>query len=101
MCSPDPNTNSAEPSVTNRKCVLSERPNGVFNPDKDAKLVTEPIPLKCKEDEIIVETSMLSIDAFIRTMLDEDAYHGSIPINSIMPAIGYGTRSRSAASFLA
>lgn len=91
MCSFDHNTNAAEPSVTNKKWVLTERPNGVFNPHNDVKLVSELVPLKCKDDEIIVETSMLSIDAFIRTMLDEDAYHGSILINSTMPAIGYGT----------
>ena len=33
---------------------------------------------------------MLSCDAFIRTMLDEEAYHGAVPIGGTMPAIGYG-----------
>jgi len=44
----------------------------------------------CKDDEVIVETSMLSVDAFIRTMLDEEAYHGSVAIGGVIPAFGYG-----------
>tara|TARA_B100000524_G_scaffold201180_1_gene104787 strand:+ start:732 stop:1268 length:537 start_codon:yes stop_codon:yes gene_type:complete len=36
-----------------------------------------------------VET--LSIDAFIRTMLDEKAYHGAIALGDAIPALGYGT----------
>jgi NADPH-dependent curcumin reductase len=34
---------------------------------------------------------MLSVDAFIRTMLDETAYHGSISLKQTLPALGYGT----------
>ena len=34
---------------------------------------------------------MLSVDAFLRTMLDEEAYHGSVKLGATMPAMGYGT----------
>lgn len=78
-------------SVTNQKWVLSKRPNGNFNPDTDAKLISESIfLLECEEDEVVVETQMLSVDAFIRTMLDEEAYHGSVVLGNTIPAIGYG-----------
>ncbi len=63
----------------------------MFNPDHDSKLIEEVLPLSsCDEDEVIVETSMLSVDAFIRTMLDEEAYHGSVNLGDPLPALGYG-----------
>ena len=33
---------------------------------------------------------MLSVDAFLRTMLDEKAYHGAISLGDTLPALGYG-----------
>ncbi len=77
-------------SVMNQKWVLASRPNGLFDPEKDANLVTEKLVLDCADDEVIVETDVLSVDAFIRTMLDEEAYHGSIPVGGTIRAIGYG-----------
>merc|ERR1712157_554578 len=38
----------------------------------------------------IVKVRTLSVDAFIRTMLDENAYHGSVSIGSSLPAVGEG-----------
>jgi NADPH-dependent curcumin reductase CurA len=73
----------------NRKWILVRRPTGIFHLD-DVKLVEEEITY-CEHDEIIVEANVLSCDAFIRTMCDEEAYHGSISIGSTLPAIGYGT----------
>lgn len=77
--------------VTNRKWVLERRPEGVFHPENDVKMVSEEIELKCADDEVIVETEMLSADAFIRTMLDEEAYHGSVALRQTIPSLGYGT----------
>lgn len=42
------------------------------------------------EGEAIVQCEMLSVDAFLRTMLDAEAYHGSIPLGGTVPALGYG-----------
>jgi NADPH-dependent curcumin reductase CurA len=44
-----------------------------------------------KETEIIVQPQLLSVDAFLRTMCDENAYHGSLKLGSTFPALGYGT----------
>jgi len=84
-------TSSSSTSYNNTKWVLKQRPKGLFNPDTDVEQITEEIPIaNCGDDEIIIETSCLSIDAFLRTMLDADAYHGSVDIGCTMPAIGYG-----------
>ena len=79
-------------SVDNRKWVLATRPEGVFNPEVDVKLIKEEIDLTAiADDEVLVRVGMLSVDAFIRTMLDKEAYHGSVDIGNLIPAIGYGT----------
>ncbi|CAK9014509.1 unnamed protein product [Durusdinium trenchii] len=90
------------------------RPEGVYDPALDTTLVTEQVSLEemkslvdpnctrpggrgtdCPEDKVIVKVEMLSVDAFIRTMMDEEAYHGvdgmGIPVGAVVPAIGYGT----------
>ena len=83
--------NGDDDTVTNSKWVLKARPQGVFDPSNDVELTTENIPTSSLEDdEILVETTMLSGDAFIRTMMDEEAYHGALSINDTIPAIGYG-----------
>lgn len=46
--------------------------------------------LACGDDEIVVEVDTLSVDAFIRTMLDAEAYHGSVALGNTIPALGYG-----------
>lgn len=55
-------------------------------------LYTERFPLECEADEIICEGSIIvfSVDAFIRTMLDGEAYHGVVAIGGTLPAVGYG-----------
>jgi NADPH-dependent curcumin reductase CurA len=84
-------TESNKPNiVNNHKWILERRPEGVFHPEKDVKLVSEDMALECADDEVIVETEMLSADAFIRTMLDEEAYHVAIPLGGTLPSIGYG-----------
>lgn len=83
--------NGDDDTVTNSKWVLKARPQGVFDPSNDVELTTENIPTSSLEDdEILVETTVLSGDAFIRTMMDEEAYHGALSINDTIPAIGYG-----------
>ena len=86
----------------NRKWILKRRPAGVFDPKLDAELVT--IDSETKDDDetpeattaigehqVVVEPKMLSVDAFLRTMMDEHAYHGSLPLGATIPALGYGT----------
>ena len=85
-------TSTDAKSIINKKWVLSQRPNGVFQAEKDARFVEECVHLSsCKDNEIIVDVSTLSVDAFIRTMLDKEAYHGSINIGDTIPALGYGS----------
>lgn len=43
-----------------------------------------------EEGEVVVKCEMLSVDAFLRTMLDEEAYHGAIKLGDTLPALGYG-----------
>ena len=91
MCAPEERAENG--SVTNSKWVLKERPQGIFDPNKDVELKTESIStssLDLADDEIVVESSMLSGDAFIRTMMDEEAYHGALSLGDTIPAIGYG-----------
>jgi NADPH-dependent curcumin reductase CurA len=50
--------------------------------------------------EVIVEVCALSIDGFLRTMMDENAYHGSLKLGDVLPAIGIGTVVKSNSSKL-
>ena len=43
-----------------------------------------------EDGEVVVKCEMLSVDAFLRTMLDEEAYHGAIKVGDTLPALGYG-----------
>ena len=95
MCQPSDET--LPKSVVNRKWTLKERPHGAFVAQQHAELKEETIPLNehgdslsCGEDEVIVKVETLSVDAFLRTMLDEQAYHGTVEIGQTIPAIGYG-----------
>eukprot|EP00586_Coscinodiscus_wailesii_P012020 CAMPEP_0172497302 /NCGR_PEP_ID=MMETSP1066-20121228/97939_1 /TAXON_ID=671091 /ORGANISM="Coscinodiscus wailesii, Strain CCMP2513" /LENGTH=382 /DNA_ID=CAMNT_0013269983 /DNA_START=230 /DNA_END=1378 /DNA_ORIENTATION=+ len=107
MC-PGSNVNVATANVlTNKKWVLSARPSGAFS-ENDTNMPTEEIDLEkvvemtdgstctssdafhISPDEVLVKVEALSIDAFIRTMLDEEAFHGSVSIGDTMPAMGIG-----------
>ena len=106
---PFPTTyNAMPPFYLNKKWVLARRPTGIFSlddvalqtdsivTDKASALLrdsrTEASPIEAlSPTQILVKVQMLSVDAFIRTMLDEEAYHGSIGIGDVIPAIGYGT----------
>lgn len=92
-------------SVINQKWILKARPNGVFQADHDVEMITEQVALTltsdiddndnniqtCPDDHVVVKVDTLSVDAFIRTMLDAEAYHGSVDLGKTLPAIGYGT----------
>lgn len=76
--------------LTNSKVVLAGRPKGSFAPSC-FNFVDEVIPAeRCGEDEAVIKVAFLSVDAYIRTMLDEQAYHSSIAIGGNIPALGIG-----------
>lgn len=76
--------------TTMDRWVLTQRPAGKFDASRDVEKRTEPIP-ELKSDDVLIEVEMLSVDAFVRTMLDEQAYHGRVEIGGAVPALGYGT----------
>jgi len=72
-----------------RRIVLKKRPDG--RPKESDFGIDEGDLLPLGEDQVTVEVSHLSIDAFIRTMLEErDAFHGSIPLGAPVVALGVG-----------
>jgi len=96
---------ATSPISFNRKWILKRRPVGVFDPKLDAELVVIDKPqnkdehaatnptneqLEIEDHQVVVEPQLLSVDAFLRTMYDEHAYHGSLPLGATLPAMGYG-----------
>lgn len=72
----------------NRRVVLVSRPKGIPVPG-DFRVETEALaPLA--EGQVRIDVSRLSIDAFIRTMLETSGYHGSIPEGMTVVALGVG-----------
>lgn len=81
---------AAPTTLTNIKWTLKARPVGFFT-EADATLETEEIDLtSLAPDEVVIQTEVLSVDAFLRTMLDEEAYHGSLVLGGTLPAMGIG-----------
>jgi NADPH-dependent curcumin reductase CurA len=77
--------------VANTRVVLVSRPDGDPTPDNFG---LESVPVVSPEPgQVLVAVDMLSIDAFIRTTLDDrdDSLHGSTPIGSTIGALGVGT----------
>lgn len=87
------------PDAANRKVVLARRPDGLPGPDCFRVEAEALVPLD--EGQVRVDVSHLSIDAFIRTVLEEDAYHGSLPIGGTVTALGVGRVRESRAGVLA
>ena len=75
-------------SYPNEQIVLKRRPQGAPSPDDFALETSTTPPLG--NDEVLVQTEHLSIDAFIRTVLYEEAYHAPVPIGGTVSAIGVG-----------
>lgn len=72
----------------NRKVVLARRPVGDPQP-ADFRLEVEDTA-EPAAGQAIVGVDVLSIDAFIRTVLDERAYHGGVPLGGTVKALGVG-----------
>lgn len=78
-----------------RKVVLAARPDGL-PATTDFRLEEEPLdPLS--DGQVRVDVEHLSIDAFIRTTLEEVSFHPSIPLGATVMAFGAG-RVRESAS---
>ena len=72
----------------NRKVVLASRPHGT-PVDSDFTIVEERVA-ELEPGHVLVQVDVLGIDAFIRTVLNEDAYHGSASIGAAIVALGVG-----------
>ena len=72
----------------NRKVVLATRPEGLPGPD-DFRVEEETLAA-LPDGQVRVDVEHLSVDAFIRTVLEEGAYHGSVPIGGLVAAFGVG-----------
>jgi NADPH-dependent curcumin reductase len=73
----------------NRRVVLASRPSGAFRPS-DLRVETEELAPP-DAGQAIVAVDTLSIDAFIRTILDDGSYHQSVPLGGLVMALGVGT----------
>lgn len=87
----------ASQGLVNRKWVINSNNLGKFELDK-FRLVEEPVDFDAElpEGKALVKVEMLSCDAFVKTMLEPGAFHGTIPIGGVCPALGYGTIIKSA-----
>ncbi len=74
--------------VKNRRITLARRPVGPVSLDCFALEESELPALK--PGQVRVETECLSIDAFIRTVLYENAYHSPVPLGGVITAMGVG-----------
>ena len=84
-----------------RRVTLAARPNGPVTDDCFA-IVDEQIDLDAalEPGQVLVRVDTLSIDAFIRTVLEEESYHRGARMGGVIPALGVGTVLRSAADGL-
>ena len=72
----------------NRRMVLAARPVGL-PADSDFEFIEQVVePLA--PGMVLVEVNTLSIDAFIRTVLDEGSYHQSVKLGGTVTALGVG-----------
>jgi NADPH-dependent curcumin reductase len=76
-------------TYTNRRIVLASRPVGSFQ-TTDLTIDTQTFDGP-DTGNVIVQVDTLSIDAFIRTVLDDGSYHQSVPIGGLITALGVGT----------
>lgn len=80
---------------TNRRIVLVSRPRGRPVPG-DFRLETSPIP-EPRDGEVLLRTLYLSLDPYMRNLMDEKGTAYSPPVGLGAPMVG-GTVSRVAAS---
>jgi len=74
--------------VVNRKVVLIKRPVGM--PGLDCFAVVEEPLGDPQAGQVLVEVEHLSIDAFIRTTLDDGGIHATVPEGGTIVALGVG-----------
>ena len=75
-------------AMVNRRITLAARPTGM--PElSDFALVEEPVA-GLLPGNVLVGVDVLSIDAFIRTVMEERAFHGGVPVGTMLPALGVG-----------
>lgn len=84
---------------TTRRITLARRPDGPVSPDCFALEQSELPALQ--DGQVLVETECLSIDAFIRTVMYEDAFHAPVPLGGLIAALGVGRVIESASPALA
>ena len=73
--------------MMNRKAVLVSRPEGTMS-ESNFKIVEEELD-ELPDGHVLLQVEHLSIDAFIRTMLDErEGHHGSMALDSTVIALG-------------
>jgi NADPH-dependent curcumin reductase CurA len=75
-------------ALVNRKVVLASRPKGLPRPS-DFRIEEEPVG-ELPDGHVRVHLDVLSIDAFIRTVLADESFHGSVPIGGTVTAFGVG-----------
>ncbi len=72
-----------------RKIVLSQRPSGALK-ETDFTLVEGDLR-ELESGEVMLKVEHISIDAFIRTMLDDrDGHHGKLDLDAPVTALGIG-----------
>jgi len=75
-------------AAESRRVVLAARPDGLPGPEH---FRVESVPLRpLAEGQVRVAVEHLSIDAFIRTTLEETSFHGSVPLGGTVTAFGVG-----------
>jgi NADPH-dependent curcumin reductase CurA len=73
--------------LINKKVVLASRPEGQPK-ESDFKVIEEELA-ELTEGQVLLATEHLSIDAFIRTMLDsQEGLHGTVAIDTPVMALG-------------
>ena len=75
-------------AATNRKIILAARPQGKLSLD-GFRLEEEPVSPPA-DGQVLVAVDSISIDAFIRTTLEEGSYHQSVPVGGTVGALGVG-----------
>lgn len=77
--------------TVNRKWVVAARPQGMMKLE-DLRYVEEAVDMDAEvpAGKALIKVEMLACDAFLRTMLEEGAFHGTVKIGGVVPAFGYG-----------
>ena len=71
-----------------KKVILKTRPDG--DPHEDNFEIIEEQAKAPDDEEILIEVQALGIGAWIRTTLNEKAFHGATPIGGTLPSMGIG-----------